>query len=355
MPGHDIIVIGASAGGVEALRGLVSGLPADLPAAVFVVVHIPPDSTSVLPQILARAGPLPAAHARDRWRIEHGRVYVAPPDHHLLVKRGHVRVVRGPRENGHRPAVDPLFRTAAAAYGSRVVGVVLSGTLDDGAAGLAAVKARGGCAAVQDPEEALYPGMPLSAIEYVAVDQVAPLADLPAILTRLAATPAEHGEAPPTGQLEMEADMAEMGPATMESYQRPGTPSGFTCPECHGAIWELDDSEMIRFRCRIGHAFSPESLIAEQTKSLETALWIALRALQETAALRHKLADRMDQRGQASIAERFRGHARDAERQAGVIRQVLVADDDQLGVRSNGSGGSTDPRHADSPGSTGEP
>src|SRR5207244_2427388 len=168
MPGRDIIVVGASAGGVEALATLVRGLPADLPAAVFVVLHVPPHGTSVLPQILTRAGRLPAKHAVDGEAIQAGRIYVAPPDHHLLVKPGYVRVAHGPRENGHRPAVDALFRTAARTYGHRVAGVVLTGVLDDGTAGLIAVKLRGGAALVQHPDDALYDGMPRSALDNVA-------------------------------------------------------------------------------------------------------------------------------------------------------------------------------------------
>src|SRR5438067_12132886 len=182
MPGHDTIVIGASAGGVDALQQLVAGLPADLPAAVFVVLHISPHGPSVLPRILSRAGPLRAAHPKDREAIRPGRVYVAPPDYHLLVSNGRVRVTRGPRENGHRPAVDALFRPAARSRGPRVVGAVLSGVLDDGTAGLLAVKQAGGLAVVQNPADALYSGMPQSALDNVAVDYTLPVADIPAVL-----------------------------------------------------------------------------------------------------------------------------------------------------------------------------
>ena len=178
MPGRDIHVIGASAGGVETLAELVRALPADLPASLFVVLHLPPHAISVLPQILSRSGPLPAAHARDREPIGRGRIYVAPPDHHLLIHRDHVRVVRGPRENNCRPAVDPPFRSAARSYGRRVVGVILSGVLDDGTAGLAAIRQRGGVAVVQDPDEARFSGMPTSALELVGADHRLRLADI---------------------------------------------------------------------------------------------------------------------------------------------------------------------------------
>ena len=186
-PGRDIVVVGASAGGVEALRTLVAGLPEGFPAALFIVLHVPP-TTSVLPAILTRAGKLPAAHARDGDAIEHGRIYVAPPNHHLLLKGDIVRVERGPRENGHRPAINPLFRTAAMRYRERVVGVILSGSLDDGIAGSVAVKRLGGAVLVQDPADALYPTMPKGAIEAGIANEVLPVAGIPSRLVELATT-----------------------------------------------------------------------------------------------------------------------------------------------------------------------
>lgn len=211
MPGHDVIVIGASAGGVEALSKLVAGLPADLPAALFVVVHIPSEATSVLPRILSRAGPLPAVHVRDGLPIQDGRIYVAPPDYHLLLRSGHVRVVRGPREHGHRPAVDPLFRSAAHYGGPRTVGVILSGVLDDGTSGLQVLKAHGGVAVVQDPDDAFYDGMPRSAVENVDVDHVLPLAEIAPVLARLAHAPVEEGVHSAPGEMEPEAEVIEGG------------------------------------------------------------------------------------------------------------------------------------------------
>ena len=190
VPGHDLVVIGASAGGVEALRELVAGLPAELAAAVLVVLHTPPTRDSRLPAILGRAGILPTAHARDGEGIRPGQIYVAPPNYHLTVEAESLRLVQGPTENGFRPAADPLFRTAARAYGARVVGVVLSGALDDGAAGLTAIKQQGGVTVAQDPDEAIVPGMPRSAIRFDHVDHVLPVAAIAALLVRLAGPPA---------------------------------------------------------------------------------------------------------------------------------------------------------------------
>src|SRR6266436_10126534 len=233
MPGHDIIVVGASAGGVKALVTVVRSLPKDLPATIFMVLHIPAEVPSVLPDILSRSGPLVAVHAVDGAAIEYGQIYVAPPDHHLLVERGKMRVVRGPRENRSRPAVDPLFRSAASAYGPRVVGVVLTGALDDGTAGLLAVKRRGGIAIVQDPNEALYPSMPLSALENVEVDYTLPLASIGPLLGRLAHEPAKEEEGYPVSEdMEKETKLADMDLAIMHNNEQVGTPSAFSCPEC---------------------------------------------------------------------------------------------------------------------------
>lgn len=325
MAGRDIIVVGASAGGVEALGRLVRGLPADLPAAIFVVVHFPPHGTSVLPHILSRAGPLPAAHARDRERIEPGRIYVASPDLHLLVRRGEVRVVRGPRENAARPAIDPLFRSAAAAYGRRVVGVVLSGNLDDGTAGLFAVKARGGVAVVQDPDEAAYPGMPASAIANVAVDRVLPVGEIAAELVRLAHDGTDPGggdEVP--DHMEEEIAAAELDSGPLHSDDHPGAPSGFSCPECHGVLWEVEEGDIVRYRCRVGHAYGMETLLSEQGGMLEAALWTALKALEERASLVRRMERRMQERSQDMLAARYHEQTEDLRRRAELIRRVLL-------------------------------
>jgi two-component system, chemotaxis family, protein-glutamate methylesterase/glutaminase len=323
MPGHDIIVIGASAGGVEALIAVVGALPCDLPAALFVVLHVPPDGTSVLPRILTSAGRLPAAHPRDGDPIEHGRIYVAPPDHHLLVEPGCVRVVRGPRENRYRPAADPLFRSAARAYGSRVIGVVLSGMLDDGSAGMIAIASRGGTGVVQTPGDALFPGMPRSAIKNDSPAHVLPVAEIGALLTRLAREPAHIDQEVPRS-MEKEANSAALDMETLDDPDKPGTPSVFGCPECGGVLWEMREDAMLRYRCRVGHAFTADSLIAEQSLHLEAALWAALRGLEEKAALVHRLAERAREGGHTALAARYKEQERDALGHAAVIRDLIM-------------------------------
>jgi two-component system chemotaxis response regulator CheB len=327
MSTRDIIVIGASAGGVEALVDLVCGLPADLPAAVFVVVHFPAQSASAMPQILTRAGPLPAAHARHGEVIRPGRIYVAVPDHHLIVHRGVVHVVRGPHENLCRPAIDPLFRSAAATYGPRVIGVILSGSLYDGTAGILAVKQHGGVAIVQDPDEALFPDMPRNAREYVKVDHVLPLAQIAPTLVRLTHEQVKGmSVAVKSESEEEELAVVEADMAAIENVNKPGTPSVFGCPDCGGTLWELQEKDLLRFRCRIGHAFSADSLLSVQAEALEGALWAALRGLEENAALARRMADSARARNLKFTAVRLEERVRTVEQQARIIRDVLVHD-----------------------------
>ncbi|MBD0340709.1 MAG: chemotaxis protein CheB, partial [Microcoleus sp. Co-bin12] len=273
MPGHDIIVIGSSAGGLKALGAIVGTLPTDIDAAIFIVQHLPADKPSILPQILADVGSLPASHASDGEPIQKGRIYVAPPDYHLLVNQGSMRVVHGPKENRFRPAIDTLFRSAARAYGSRVVGVVLTGYLDDGTVGLQAVKKRGGVAIVQDPKEAEYPSMPKSALRYVKVDRCLPLAEIPHLLVQLSKQPAAEQEAyPMTEEIEIESNIAQQQMNTkelLENVEAIGTRTTYTCPECNGSIWQVNNSEPLRFRCHTGHSFTADTFLAEQTQNLE--------------------------------------------------------------------------------------
>jgi two-component system chemotaxis response regulator CheB len=320
---HDVIVIGASAGGVEGISRVVSELPRDLQASVLVVLHVS-RGRSMLPEILSRAGRLPAVHPEDGTPLQYGRVYVAPPDHHLLVEHGRARVVHTASENGVRPAVDPLFRSAARAYGTRVLGVILTGALDDGTAGTVAVKEAGGITIVQDPDEAFSPGMPRSAIASGAVDHVLPIRDIPVLLTALVdeEASARRGSVDHPHLRPMEPDLATM-PLALRGSDRPGKPSVFTCPECHGTLWEADEGGLLRFRCRVGHVYSPESMVAAQTDEVDRALWVALRTLEERAALAHRLAERGRYRHHLGVEKAFTARALEAEREADQIREVL--------------------------------
>jgi two-component system chemotaxis response regulator CheB len=320
---RDLVVVGASAGGVEALQALLGGLPGDFPAAVLVVLHMPASGRSALPQILARSCPLPVEPAVDGAPLVPGRVTVAVPDHHLVVVGDRLLLSRGPRENGHRPAVDVLFRTAARSAGPRVVAVVLSGALDDGTAGMIAVRERGGVGVAQDPEDAIYASMPTHAIEVAAADRVAPVAALGELLTGLVTEDVDTVGTGVSELMDKEAAMAELDPAALSEDDRPGTPSGFGCPSCHGALFTITEGGMERYRCRVGHAWSPEALAAEQSEALEGALWMALRGLEERAALSLRMGERARERGHAHSAETFRQRHDEAQAAALLIRQLL--------------------------------
>ncbi|HET6878214.1 MAG TPA: chemotaxis protein CheB [Jatrophihabitans sp.] len=326
---RNIVVIGASAGGIEALRTIMAGLPSDFPATVLVVLHLPSYGNSVLPAILGRAGRLPATHPVSGEALRPGRVLVAPADHHLVIEGGRAVLTRGPSENGHRPAIDVLFRSAARAAGPRVVAVVLSGVLDDGTAGLSAVMARGGTSIVQDPKDALYSAMPENALAHVAVDHVLPAERIAPLLVELCA--ADNPSADPVDPLDppafldIDAEVPGLSGTAIDVAGRPGTPSGFSCPDCGGVLWEIHDFDLVRYRCRVGHAWSAESLLGQQATQLDSALWMALRGLEEKAALARTLADRANERHSPLSAKRFVEQAGEASRAAKLIRSMLEA------------------------------
>lgn len=324
---RNIIVIGASAGGIDALMTIVGALPPDFPAAVFVVVHVGPNARSALPQILSRCGPLKATHAVEGEPIKHGTITIAPPDHHLMLGEGHVHVVHGPKENGFRPAVDPLFRSAAEAYGPRVVGVILTGSLDDGTAGLLAIKRKGGVAVVEDPEHALFADMPRSALRYVKVDYVRPLEAIAPLLMEIAATEVGAGEKSVMGQekakLELENDISAMDKEALQHGGELGVPTPFSCPDCGGVLTELYDGPLLRFRCQVGHAYSPESVEAGQSEAVERALWSAFRSLNERSTLAERLAREAKSRNDAMASRRFLTQIREIEDQKELVRDVL--------------------------------
>lgn len=357
MPEHDIIVIGASAGGVEALKHLISKLPGDLAAAVFIVVHIPATSVSILPELLSRWGPLTVTPPTDGARIVPGHIYVAPPDFHLLLESGRMRLLRGPRENHTRPAIDPLFRTAAQAYGKRVVAVLLSGMLNDGTAGMIEVKRCGGIAIVQSPEDALFGDMPRSALNNVAADFVLPAAQIASQLVQLTletrpqkketlmSNPipdagngaSGEGQSPASNNLsnkmsaedsrKMDAQQSNAivlrDTAAQISGERNAVTSIYSCPDCGGVLWQMNDDGFIRFRCHVGHAFSAESLLHQQSEALEESMWYAVRTLIDKSKLSRQLAERAQERGHSQAARHFEEQARVAAQHAGVIRDLI--------------------------------
>ncbi|MBB3221528.1 chemotaxis protein CheB [Pseudoduganella umbonata] len=331
----DAVVVGASTGGVAALQTFVATLPPQFAAAVLVVMHIG-NHDSILPSLLARAARLPVRHARDGDVLEPGRILVAPPDFHLLVARdpdigsGHTRVLlsRTARENHARPAIDPLFRSAAAAFGPRAIGVLLTGMLDDGTSGLQAIKACGGRAIVQSPDEAQAPDMPESAIRNVEVDRVLPVADIGPALERmldesLAEARGRPREVPEWVRLENRFAIEE---SDMETLSRIGTPSTFTCPECHGTLWEMQGQAPTRFRCHTGHAFTERHLSEQQGVAVEESLWSAVRALTEKEKLLRQMAQSALSLGHAQTAADYLQQAAAAQRDGEVLRRLLVAE-----------------------------
>lgn len=354
MPNKDVVVVGASAGGVEVLKTFTAGLPADLAAAVLVVLHVAPSSPSVLPGLLQRRCALPVAFAADGEELAPGRVYVACPDRHLVVEPGRVRVTRAPRENHSRPAIDPLFRSAALAYGPRVIGVVLTGRLDDGTAGLWAVKDRGGTTVVQDPEDALHPDMPRNALEHTRADYLVSAEDLAAVVARLTREPAPALDARPASpNLELEVRIAMGNNALHAGVMGLGPVSPYTCPDCHGSLVRVDEGHVPRFRCHTGHAYSVDSLLAASTESVEATLWNALRALEESAMLLREVAARgvgVGDGSPGSVDPQFEQKAREADARAELIRQA-VHRHQALSLESVRSEAADAPaRHADAPG-----
>ena len=320
----EIIVIGTSAGGLEALRVLVAGLPEDLAASVFVVLHTSADSPGLLAAILERAGRLPATNAIDGDRIRPGCIYVAPPDHHMIIEPGVVRVTRGPKENRFRPAIDPLFRSAAQVYGPRVVGVILTGYLDDGTAGLWMVKQLGGTAVVQDPDDALVNSMPLSALRHVEVDYCIPLAEIAPLLVRLSSEVVEEGVYEVPEETRIEVSIAKAEQALEAGVMRLGEPSNYACPECHGVLLQLKEENRIRFRCHTGHAYSLESLVAEIDVAIEESLWSAIRSVEEKVLLMQHLAEHVKESERGTTAERFLKLAEVARRRTHLVRQAVM-------------------------------
>ena len=364
MPQRDIIVIGGSAGSFEPLRTILSSLPASLPASVLVVLHMMADFPSLLEEHLGRNSRLPVSQASDDEPIRRGRIYLARPDYHLTVESGKMRVRRGPRENRHRPAIDPLFRTAARVYGARVIGVILSGSHDDGSMGLYAIKQRGGIAIVQDPSEAAWSEMPRHALGYATPHYVLKAGDIASNLTNLVQIDQDEIIMPSRKSAKGRNGQTRSGQGTRRAAKKAGggngrmerataasiaggdneenlkaayfdegegTPSVFACPECHGILWEVRDGKLVQFRCRVGHTYGAESLAIELSGASEAALWAAMRALEEKSAMQRRIADGLSSTGKSATRLRDQSVADDAH--ARIIRDMIFARDQQLEER----------------------
>jgi two-component system, chemotaxis family, protein-glutamate methylesterase/glutaminase len=323
LSGH-LVVVGASAGGISALMELAQTLPAGFPAPVCIVQHVGANP-SILPELLANRGPHPAVHARDRQLLTPGVLHVAPPDHHMLVEGRQLRLTRGPRENHTRPAIDPLFRSAALAWGPRAIGVVLTGTMDDGSAGLWAIKSRGGIAIVQDPATAEEPSMPECAIRATDVDHTVPLQDVGPLLARLVQQAAAP-EAPAPEALEREVAI-NRGEDLVENLSALAEPSGLSCPDCGGGLWEVKDSPQLRYRCHTGHAFGANTLERAQAEEGEVAIRSGVRALQEREMLLRRMATISEATGDSTQAEAARRQADQLHAQVRDLRSLAAAVD----------------------------
>ncbi|TGQ67734.1 chemotaxis protein CheB [Mesorhizobium sp. M00.F.Ca.ET.186.01.1.1] len=315
-----IIVIGASAGGVDALKRIVGDFPVDLRATVFVVLHV--GAESYLAGILDRCGALPAQEATSGTAFKMSNIYIAPPGFHLLLHDGHMLLRRGPRENLARPAIDPLFRSAALSYGARTIGVLLSGSLSDGTAGMRAIKAAGGLTVVQAPQDAVVPDMVESALRHVSVDHCVPIAQMGGLLSSLATEPAGESFPVPSGT-RLEAAIAAQEHSTMKNEDRLGELSVFTCPECHGPLWEIEDGDMVRYRCHTGHALTSEAMVEAQSAEADEILWSLLRIHQQRAEFARRMAEREKTRDRPGMAKKLSDRAKEYQADAELIEQIL--------------------------------
>jgi len=315
---RDIVVVGASAGGVEALSELVKNLPKNFAGSVFIVMHI--GSASALPHILDRCTELPVRHAHDDEKYEPGRIYVAPPDRHMRIEDGVVRVAKGPRENGHRPAIDVLFRTAARAMRDRVIGVLLSGGRDDGSAGLFAIKSRDGITVVQDPAEASVPDMPRNALEYVEVDHCLPVKRIASLLVDMSKRTNGIAEASSSnGKKNSRGD--KVNRKIVRQPEAEFVP--LACPECNGPLYEVREGEMAKFNCKVGHSFTPEGLSVAHSEALERALWTAIRAMNERITMHRKLMERPKRnKSEIALLKRLEEAVATAEQDVELLREI---------------------------------
>lgn len=335
MVSRDIVVIGASAGGIPALIELVKNFPPKLRASVFVVLHLSPNAPSLLPQIITRAGCLKAVHPRDDQAVEQGVIYVAPPNYHMLVEDDHILVKKGPKENRFRPSIDALFRSAAYNYKTRVIGIILSGMLDDGTSGMWSVKRMGGLAIIQAPDDAVCASMPSNVMEYVAVDYSVPVSQMGSLLKRLVAEPAPDKpdlDLAEIKRLEAEIKIAAQNDAFEIGLQHLGDPSLLTCPECNGGLVQFKEGNMIRYRCYRGHAFTQNSFMANVSKLVEEKLWQAIRSLEELVIVLREMANQYDQLNQPVKAQQFYIKAQETRKKALLLHEYIF---DQQNISEN--------------------
>jgi two-component system, chemotaxis family, protein-glutamate methylesterase/glutaminase len=335
MSNRDILAIGTSAGGVDALRFLASELPGDLPASVLVVIHLSAQFESSLDAILTQAGPLPARFADDRMKLERGQIYIAPPSSHMLADGDELRLGQGPRENHARPAIDPMFRSLALCCGPRAIGAVLTGALGDGASGLYTLHKHGGLTVVQDPNDAAHAGMPEAALTKFRPDHVASLAGMPALFQRLVGEPqgsaASSGK--PSADLVYEVELAKGGNGSMSKMDEIGRRSLLACPDCHGVMWEIQEGNLLRYRCHVGHAYTAELMSLALDENLYRALGSGLRALDERVALASRLHKQAEDAGRTHLAESWRRKHVEYEQEADTLRNSIRGFD-QLAARA---------------------
>lgn len=312
MAKHDIVVIGGSAGSLSALQSVLSAFPAKLPASIFITIHL--GESSVLPEILQRATPLKVSSPQNGEKMHAGNVYIAPTDHHLIPREDCIEVTKGPRENRHRPSIDVLFRNAARAFRSRVIGVVLSGALDDGVAGMYSIKAKGGLTVAQDPKDALIPELPHNVVKAMDVDAIAPAAKIGPLLAELVLN--GNGKA---GKVRAKSK----APETFSIPNERSKPAPFSCPECSGPMHEVDENGIIQFKCDVGHAYSALELSEAHSEALERALWVAIRTLNERMRIQEALAQGYGVNGDAKKARRFQETAESAARDLALLEEVL--------------------------------
>jgi two-component system chemotaxis response regulator CheB len=322
-----VIVIGASAGGMPAIANLLAALPADLPAAIGVVTHLPQyDDNSKFLVRLQRNTPLPCHIAVDHMPLRMGHVYFAPAGHHLLIKGQELLVGDGPPEGRWRPSIDVALRSAAVAWNSHCIGVILTGMLDDGTTGMEAVQRCGGYTLVQDPNEADYSEMPRSVIEQIRVDGCLPLASIPqALMSYLQRDPARVN---PPEDLVLESGLAERAATSIDNLPALGEHSLFSCPDCGGGLWEIRHGELHRYRCHIGHSYTEKELLEEQQRTQDKTLWIALRTMEEKRKLLQKIADREEEQGLSSLSQDHYNRAGEMARHIDRLKDIIFRQQD---------------------------